>query len=240
MTIIEAYERSYAEKNKAIKQNLATKRTALNQEKQRVKAAGEEEMRLAYAKYMQAAEMKAQQARADGRSGSTEQNAVAGLGTAHRSAQDSRLFETDQKLAEIDSDIAQAEASAKSSIADNERALQLKKDQQQIKEEEAAAKAAAKAAEAAAKSASKSSSKSSSGSSSKSSSSSSSLSKAQVLNLMRQGVYDERFAAILGIPDESVRIYIKNAGSGTKSITTSTTDTGNNGRLPGTYKPAVK
>ena len=172
---------------------------------------------------MQKAAIKGQQARAAGRQGGAEQNAVGGVLAAHRTAQQSRVATMNRSLSAVDSDIALAEAQAQKSIADNQTALTFKKDQQKIKEQAAAAKAAEKAAKATKTTTKKSSS----------SYKSSSLSKAQVLSLMRSGIYDEKFAGILGLSDQQVRDFIKNNQKSTKEEKVVY-------RLPGTYKPPLK
>lgn len=223
MNIIEAYERSYAQKNKQIRKSLAAKRANLTDKKKRIRSEAEDSMRLAYGESMQKAAIKGQQARAAGRQGGAEQNAVGGVLAAHRTAQQSRVATMNRSLSAVDSDIALAEAQAQKSIADNQTALTFKKDQQKIKEQAAAAKAAEKAAKAAKTTTKKSSS----------SYKSSSLSKAQVLSLMRSGIYDEKFAGILGLSDQQVRDFIKNNQKSTKEEKVVY-------RLPGTYKPPLK
>ena len=223
MNIIEAYERSIAQKNKQIKQSLAAKRANLTDKKKRIRSEAEDSMRLAYGESMQKAAIKGQQARAAGRQGGAEQNAVGGVLAAHRTAQQSRVATMNRSLSAVDSDIALAEAQAQKSIADNQTALTFKKDQQKIKEQAAAAKAAEKAAKATKTTTKKSSS----------SYKSSSLSKAQVLSLMRSGIYDEKFAGILGLSDQQVRDFIKNNQKSTKEEKVVY-------RLPGTYKPPLK
>lgn len=223
MNIIEAYERSYAQKNKQIKQSQAAKRANLTDKKKRIRSEAEDSMRLAYGESMQKAAIKGQQARAAGRQGGAEQNAVGGVLAAHRTAQQSRVATMNRSLSAVDSDIALAEAQAQKSIADNQTALTFKKDQQKIKEQAAAAKAAEKAAKATKTTTKKSSS----------SYKSSSLSKAQVLSLMRSGIYDEKFAGILGLSDQQVRDFIKNNQKSTKEEKVVY-------RLPGTYKPPLK
>ena len=223
MNIIEAYERSIAQKNKQIKQSLAAKRANLTDKKKRIRSEAEDSMRLAYGESMQKAAIKGQQARASGRQGGAEQNAVGGVLAAHRTAQQSRVATMNRSLSAVDSDIALAEAQAQKSIADNQTALTFKKDQQKIKEQAAAAKAAEKAAKATKTTTKKSSS----------SYKSSSLSKAQVLSLMRSGIYDEKFAGILGLSDQQVRDFIKNNQKSTKEEKVVY-------RLPGTYKPPLK
>ena len=223
MNIIEAYERSYAQKNKQIRKSLAAKRANLTDKKKRIRSEAEDSMRLAYGESMQKAAIKGQQARAAGRQGGAEQNAVGGVLAAHRTAQQSRVATMNRSLSAVDSDIALAEAQAQKSIADNQTALTLKKDQQKIKEQAAAAKAAEKAAKATKTTTKKSSS----------SNKSSSLSKAQVLSLMRSGIYDEKFAGILGLSDQQVRDFIKNNQKSTKEEKVVY-------RLPGTYKPPLK
>ena len=224
MNIIEAYERSIAQKNKQIRKSLAAKRANLTDKKKRIRSEAEDSMRLAYGESMQKAAIKGQQARAAGRQGGAEQNAVGGVLAAHRTAQQSRVATMNRSLSAVDSDIALAEAQAQKSIADNQTALTFKKDQQKIKEQAAAAKAAEKAAKA-----TKTTTKKSSSSSYKSSS----LSKAQVLSLMRSGIYDEKFAGILGLSDQQVRDFIKNNQKSTKEEKVVY-------RLPGTYKPPLK
>lgn len=223
MNIIEAYERSYAQKNKQIRKSLAAKRANLTDKKKRIRSEAEDSMRLAYGESMQKAAIKGQQARAAGRQGGAEQNAVGGVLAAHRTAQQSRVATMNRSLSAVDSDIALAEAQAQKSIADNQTALTFKKDQQKIKEQAAAAKAAEKAAKATKTTTKKSSS----------SYKSSSLSKAQVLSLMRSGIYDEKFAGILGLSDQQVRDFIKNNQKSTKEEEVVY-------RLPGTYKPPLK
>ena len=223
MNIIEAYERSIAQKNKQIRKSLAAKRANLTDKKKRIRSEAEDSMRLAYGKSMQQAALKGQQARASGRQGGAEQNAVGGVLAAHRTAQQSRVATMNRSLSAVDSDIALAEAQAQKSIADNQTALTFKKDQQKIKEQAAAAKAAEKAAKATKTTTKKSSS----------SNKSSSLSKAQVLSLMRSGIYDEKFAGILGLSDQQVRDFIKNNQKSTKEEKVVY-------RLPGTYKPPLK
>ena len=223
MNIIEAYERSYAQKNKQIRKSLAAKRANLTDKKKRIRSEAEDSMRLAYGESMQKAAIKGQQARAAGRQGGAEQNAVGGVLAAHRTAQQSRVATMNRSLSAVDSDIALAEAQAQKSIADNQTALTFKKDQQKIKEQGAAAKAAEKAAKATKTTTKKSSS----------SNKSSSLSKAQVLSLMRSGIYDEKFAGILGLSDQQVRDFIKNNQKSTKEEKVVY-------RLPGTYKPPLK
>lgn len=223
MNIIEAYERSYAQKNKQIRKSLAAKRANLTDKKKRIRSEAEDSMRLAYGESMQKAAIKGQQARAAGRQGGAEQNAVGGVLAAHRTAQQSRVATMNRSLSAVDSDIALAEAQAQKSIADNQTALTFKKDQQKIKEQAAAAKAAEKAAKATKTTTKKSSS----------SYKSSSLSKAQVLSLMRSGIYDEKFAGILGLSDQQVRDFIKNNQKSTKEEKVVY-------RLPGTYKPPLK
>lgn len=223
MNIIEAYERSIAQKNKQIRKSLAAKRANLTDKKKRIRSEAEDSMRLAYGESMQKAAIKGQQARAAGRQGGAEQNAVGGVLAAHRTAQQSRVATMNRSLSAVDSDIALAEAQAQKSIADNQTALTFKKDQQKIKEQAAAAKAAEKAAKATKTTTKKSSS----------SYKSSSLSKAQVLSLMRSGIYDEKFAGILGLSDQQVRDFIKNNQKSTKEEKVVY-------RLPGTYKPPLK
>ena len=223
MNIIEAYERSIAQKNKQIRKSLAAKRANLTDKKKRIRSEAEDSMRLAYGESMQKAAIKGQQARAAGRQGGAEQNAVGGVLAAHRTAQQSRVATMNRSLSAVDSDIALAEAQAQKSIADNQTALTFKKDQQKIKEQAAAAKAAEKAAKATKTTTKKSSS----------SYKSSSLSKAQVLGLMRSGIYDEKFAGILGLSDQQVRDFIKNNQKSTKEEKVVY-------RLPGTYKPPLK
>lgn len=223
MNIIEAYERSIAQKNKQIRKSLAAKRANLTDKKKRIRSEAEDSMRLAYGESMQKAAIKGQQARAAGRQGGAEQNAVGGVLAAHRTAQQSRVATMNRSLSAVDSDIALAEAQAQKSIADNQTALTFKKDQQKIKEQAAAAKAAEKAAKATKTTTKKSSS----------SNKSSSLSKAQVLSLMRSGIYDEKFAGILGLSDQQVRDFIKNNQKSTKEEKVVY-------RLPGTYKPPLK
>ena len=223
MNIIEAYERSIAQKNKQIRKSLAAKRANLTDKKKRIRSEAEDSMRLAYGESMQKAAIKGQQARAAGRQGGAEQNAVGGVLAAHRTAQQSRVATMNRSLSAVDSDIALAEAQAQKSIADNQTALTFKKDQQKIKDEQAAAKAAEKAAKTAKTTTKKSSS----------SYKSSSLSKAQVLSLMRSGIYDEKFAGILGLSDQQVRDFIKNNQKSTKEEKVVY-------RLPGTYKPPLK
>ena len=223
MNIIEAYERSIAQKNKQIRKSLAAKRANLTDKKKRIRSEAEDSMRLAYGESMQKAAIKGQQARAAGRQGGAEQNAVGGVLAAHRTAQQSRVATMNRSLSAVDSDIALAEAQAQKSIADNQTALTFKKDQQKIKDEQAAAKAAEKAAKTAKTTTKKSSS----------SYKSSSLSKAQVLSLMRSGIYDEKFAGILGLSDQQVRDFIKNNQKSTKEEEVVY-------RLPGTYKPHLK
>ena len=223
MNIIEAYERSIAQKNKQIRKSLAVKRANLTDKKKRIRSEAEDSMRLAYGESMQKAAIKGQQARAAGRQGGAEQNAVGGVLAAHRTAQQSRVATMNRSLSAVDSDIALAEAQAQKSIADNQTALTFKKDQQKIKEQAAAAKAAEKAAKATKTTTKKSSS----------SYKSSSLSKAQVLSLMRSGIYDEKFAGILGLSDQQVRDFIKNNQKSTKEEEVVY-------RLPGTYKPPLK
>ena len=223
MNIIEAYERSIAQKNKQIRKSLAAKRANLTDKKKRIRSEAEDSMRLAYGESMQKAAIKGQQARAAGRQGGAEQNAVGGVLAAHRTAQQSRVSTMNRSLSAVDSDIALAEAQAQKSIADNQTALTFKKDQQKIKEQAAAAKAAEKAAKATKTTTKKSSS----------SYKSSSLSKAQVLSLMRSGIYDEKFAGILGLSDQQVRDFIKNNQKSTKEEKVVY-------RLPGTYKPPLK
>lgn len=223
MNIIEAYERSIAQKNKQIRKSLAAKRANLTDKKKRIRSEAEDSMRLAYGESMQKAAIKGQQARAAGRQGGAEQNAVGGVLAAHRTAQQSRVATMNRSLSAVDSDIALAEAQAQKSIADNQTALTFKKDQQKIKEQAAVAKAAEKAAKATKTTTKKSSS----------SYKSSSLSKAQVLSLMRSGIYDEKFAGILGLSDQQVRDFIKNNQKSTKEEKVVY-------RLPGTYKPPLK
>ncbi len=215
--LIKAYERSYAKKNQGIKEKLNVKKNTWRQEQERIRSAGEEQMRQAYAQYMRANAVKDQQSRAVGRFGGAAVNAKNGLGVAHQSEQQKRLTDTKAKIAEIDEQILRAEASAQKSIAANETALQLKKDQQKIKEEEKAAQEAKKAAQASKK---KTSNRSSGG-----------LTNSQVISLMKMGIYDPSYAGILGIPDSKVREYINNSGKKTTSST---------GRLPGTYKEPLR
>lgn len=217
-TLMEAYERSYAQKNKAIEQQLKIKKATLKQEQQRVVTAGENQMRQAYAEYMRAVALKDQQSRAGGRFGGAAENVKNGLGVTHRAAQEKRLSETKANVAELDEQILAAEASAQKSIAGNKAALQLKKDQAEIKAAQEAAKAAEKA-------------KSSSGKTSSSKSSSGGLTNSQVISLMKMGIYDASFAGILGISDDEVRTYIKNGGKSTTS---------SDAKLPGTYKPPLR
>ncbi len=220
MTIIEAYERSYARRNQGVRQKLAAKKSALQKKKQRLSVAGEEEMRLAYAKHMQLSALKGQQNRAKGRHGGADENSVAGLTQSHRRQQEQRLLSVEQSKAAVDSEIQQAEATAQRSIASNERELQLKKDQQQIKEEAAAAKAATK---------------SSKKSGSKSKSSVAKTASQSIIEQMQKGKYSEEFAAQLGWTDAQVRAYVYQAR---KNIAEAKRE--KEGRLPGTYKPALR
>ncbi|MBQ6946907.1 MAG: hypothetical protein IJN42_02575 [Clostridia bacterium] len=206
MTIEQAYQRSYEQKDRATLKKLAATQTALHHKKKRLQTAGEEEMRRAYAQYMQSAAMKSQQNRAKGRHGGAGDNAVAGLKQTHRNRQDQKLFEMKQQREAADQEMAESVSSAQNTLEDNARAMQLIRDKEQIKAEQAAAKAAAKAT----KTTTKSSSKKSTAKQTNAKSSKKNLTtRSEVIDRMRRGEYDESFAEVLGWEDWQVRYFIR-------------------------------
>ncbi len=225
MTLKESYQNAYERKNKAVKAQLKTKKATLTAEKKRIKEQGEETLRAAYSDYMRSAAAAEQQNRAEGRFGGAAENQKAGLGAAHSQKRDALKADTAADIAAVEDQITTAVAAAEKTIANNDSALQQKLDQLKIKEIEAAPKAAAKTE------------KGGSSSSSSSSSSKKGLSPSQVLSMMAKGIYDERFAQILGVSDKDVQYYVRYAKLKMQEvIVEGEKDT----RLPGTYKPPLK
>lgn len=264
MTIIQAYERSYAQKNQAIRNQLAATKRTLQSKRRRTMVAGEEKMRQAYASYLQAATLKRQQNAAKGRHGGAGDNAVAGLGSRHRVEQEGRGLSMTQAVQTIDEQIRTETEDAARAIAANQQALQLKKDQQQIKEaqaaeraaakakaaaEKAAAKAAAdakKAAEKAAKEAAKAAEKAAKQAAARAKQEAKKKNQGketrqpqlsvaqQIIERMMKGEYDKSFAPLLGWTDAQVRAYIYQNQQALKASEKKETE-----RLPGTFKPSL-
>ncbi len=161
-----------------------------------------------------------------GRFGGAAVNQTAGLLQTHKREQGERLQAARHKTADTEAQVSAAIAAGEKTVAENERALQLKKDQESVKQAAAAAKAAQKAAKAATKSSSKKSS---------SSASSKSLSKTNVITLLKMGIYDESFAGILGVEDAQVRAYLNGEIASFYAEKNSTEN-----KLPGTYKPPLR